>query len=133
MSSADRARVYIDYLSAEGFRPEIDSDDDIVFKSEGLTYCILMDDGDDEFFRVLLPNFWKLDSDQEILPAAEAVNYANSVTKLAKLTIRKDRNTIDASVELLLKNPADIRHIFLRSLGALQLASRKFAKKMHDM
>ena len=40
------------FLSEEGFRPQIDKEGDIVFKAEGDTYLICFNESDDDFMAV---------------------------------------------------------------------------------
>ena len=40
------------FLSEEGFRPQIDKEGDIVFKAEGDTYLICFNESDEDFMAV---------------------------------------------------------------------------------
>lgn len=51
MSKKERARAYVDFLAAEGYRPQMDEDGDVIFKSEGLTFVIITEE--EEFLHEL--------------------------------------------------------------------------------
>lgn len=133
MTTTERARIYTDYLASEGYRPESDSDGDIRFKSEGFKYLIIIEEDDEKFFHLLFPGFWNLDSDEAVAEAAEAVNHVNRTTKFAKLSIRSSNNNVDASIEALLDDPADVRKVFPRFLRALQLSVKQFIDRIQEV
>ncbi|MCL6595365.1 MAG: hypothetical protein K6V73_04045, partial [Firmicutes bacterium] len=62
MTRAQRAQGYLEFLAEEGYRPRLDADGDVVFKVEGGAYYILLDE-DEEFFRLIYPNFWPLETE----------------------------------------------------------------------
>jgi len=133
MDTATRTEIskldlYRDYLTREGYRPSVDSDGDVVFKREGKTYLIIVDEKDKSFFRIILPNFWKIEDDNERLRILEACDYANSFSKVAKIHTVKDN--VWAVVELFLAKPQDFEPVFERSCRALDHALSNFADKM---
>ena len=120
--------VYMEYLAAEGYRPELDKDGDVMFKKEGGLYLIMADKDDDEYFRLSFPNFWALKTEDERMKAAEACNYANRVSKVAKLTMFP--NNVWANIELYVPNREAFKPVFGRSLRSLSNAVGNFAKRM---
>lgn len=44
MGKAETVKIYSDFLREEGYVPQIDKDGDIVFKVEGGTYLIILDE-----------------------------------------------------------------------------------------
>lgn len=125
-----KANLYLNYLSEEGFRPELDSDGDVQFKMEGLTYFMEVDDRDDAFFRICLPNFWGIENDVERSQVLEAADFTNAKSKVAKIfTIQSN---VWASIELFVPEPDSFRVLFPRSMSAIQNAVRSFADKMKE-
>ena len=128
MTDNELAHYFADYLSKEGFSPNVDDVNDVVFKFEGRTYVIQVDARDPEFFRLIYPNFWSLESEQERQSAAVVAAEVNCGLKVAKVFMTDDDTW--ASVELFI-NPIDnFKPVFRRSLGVLQAAANRFREGM---
>ena len=123
------AQIYLDYLREQGFRPETDKDGDVVFKVEGKTYLIIVDEDDLNYFRLVFPNFWEIESDEEHQKVLAAVDQASSKTKVAKV-YTTPQNNVWASVEIFLPKPESFAPIFERSLNALQACVASFVEQM---
>jgi hypothetical protein len=54
----DFQELYMAYLSAEGYKPEVNGEGDVKFKKEGLTYYITNNSPDAEFFQIVLPDIY---------------------------------------------------------------------------
>jgi hypothetical protein len=74
-----------DHLRHEGYFPNVDEDGDLVFKAEGRTYVIIADEDDLQFFRMVLPNFWSIDSPEERLQVERAALQVTADVKVAKI------------------------------------------------
>ena len=127
-TEADPAKLYIDYLAAEGYRPEIDKDGDVVFKKEGYTYIIIVDKGDEAFFRLCFPNFWRLSTEAEKQKAYVACNSVNRESKVAKVTVVSDNVWIN--IELYVPTRDAFKPLFDRSLRSITNAVKNFANNM---
>ena len=123
--------LYMDTLAEEGFRPKLDSDGDIVFKAEGRTLYIRLYADDTEYFQLVLPNFWKIESEEEQVCASIAANHATRVTKVTKVFTTKS-NTC-ASIEMFLPAPELFGKILNRSVAALGNAAAHFVEKMREL
>jgi hypothetical protein len=123
--------LYMEALAEEGYRPKLDEDGDIVFKAEGRTLYIRMYPDDTEYFQLVLPNFWKIESDEEREMALVAANHATRITKVAKVFVTK-ANTC-ASIEAFLPDPSLFIKIINRSVAALRNGAEHFAEKMQDL
>ena len=132
MNKQERVRLYMDYLVEEGFRPTVDSDGDVTFKAEGGLYCIDIDENDDEYFRILYPNFWKVESEQERTRVISASNYATMVTKVAKVYLRSDDKDTCAAVEMFVNPPENFKPVFARAMRALRSSVKTFVEKMGE-
>ncbi len=128
VSKAELAAMFAGYLRDEGYKPETDTDGDVRFKSEGLTYYILIDETDPTYFRVILPGIWSLDSPDEKRRAVDAAIAVTTSTKVAKVFPVKDN--VWVAVELYLPEVADFKAVLPRTLRVLPLAAREFAKRM---
>jgi hypothetical protein len=76
-------QMYSDYLADEGYRPSIDEDGDVQFKQEGRMYYIGVSEDDPEYFRVVLPNIWRIESEQERIQVLVAADAVTATTKVA--------------------------------------------------
>ncbi|MEZ6067482.1 MAG: YbjN domain-containing protein [Planctomycetaceae bacterium] len=122
--------IYMQFLKEEGYVPHVDEDGDVVFKAEGRTYFIGVNEKDPEFFRLVFPFFWEIESEAERTKAFSACNHANLETKVAKVFVVKDNTW--ASVELFVQSPEDFKPLFKRSLSAIKVSVDSFAEKMRE-
>lgn len=128
MNKSARAKAYSDFLRSEGYIPELDKDGDIVFKSEGKTYLIIFDDSDELFFRLVFPNFWRIESPREREQVEAAALAATAGTKVAKVFPINDN--VWATIELFGTSPEVIKPVFSRCLSALRSAVNTFVNEM---
>ncbi|MCS6772823.1 MAG: hypothetical protein RMM31_05300 [Anaerolineae bacterium] len=124
------AELYVSHLTEEGYQPTVDADGDVVFKHEGLTYYIDIDTNDESFFRLVCPNFWSIDSPEELLRALLAANYVTRKMKVAKVYVHNDGKDVSASIEIFLAQPEHFKAVFRRSLSALQSSISNFRSRM---
>jgi predicted aspartyl protease len=124
------AQLYLDYLAGEGYRPTVDSDGDVIFKDEGKTYYIEVDTNDAEYFRLVFPNFWEIESDAERERVIRAANYATMKTKVAKVYMRSDGKDTVASIEMFLSQPEQFKAVFPRAMSALRSSVNNFVEAM---
>ena len=129
MTALERAELYRAFLAEAGYAPKIDEDGDVLFKCEGMTFFIRVDD-DDEFFRLVCPNFWPINSDEErdrVVHAAAAVNNSIKVAKVYPV-----RDDTWASVEMYCSPPDAVLPVLLRAMGTLRGIVSEFRKEMHE-
>jgi hypothetical protein len=124
-------RLYVGFLTDEGYKPEIDSDGDVRFKYEGKTYFIQVTEADPEFFRLVLANIWSIDSETERAQVMTALDYSNARSKVTKAHSVKDN--VWVCVELFVADPADFKGVFKRSLSALQNGVANFVTKIREL
>ncbi len=122
--------MYMEYLTEEGYRPEIDADGDVQFKAEGKTYFINVVEDDPTYFRVVLANIWPIESEDERAQCLIAVDYSNAKSKVAKSYLVKDN--IWVGIELFIAKPEDFKEVFRRSMGALSNGVAHFVTKMRE-
>lgn len=127
MNQEQRSAEYNRILIEQGFSPSVDNDGDITFMFEGGHYIMLIDD-DDQFFRLVFPNFWPIDDEPERARAIEAALKVTAAIKVAKVFIIGD--SLSASIEMFVESPAAVAGVLRRCLGALQSAANSFRKEM---
>ena len=130
MTREQLQKMYMDYLTSEGFAPSLDSDGDVMFKYEGGTYFIIVDDKDQIYFAMLYPNFWEIESEDEKEKALLAAKEATRTAKVAKVYLTEDNTDVTMSAEIFLKTPSDFKDTFYRMLSAMSAARRAFVDKM---
>ena len=130
MTREQLQKMYMDYLKSEGFSPSLDSDGDVMFKYEGGTYFIIVDEKDQEYFAMLYPNFWEIESQNEKERALLAAKEATRVAKVAKVYLTEDDTDVTMSAEIFLKTPSDFKSIFYRMLSTMTTARKTFVDKM---
>jgi len=123
-----KKKLFMRFLREDGFRPKIDEDDDIVFKFEGKTHYIETNELDESYFRLILPNFWQIDTPEEESHALVVMSEVNAEIKVAKIYQRKD--SIHATVEMFIDPMEGFKQVFPRCLGCIQAAVDAFRKKM---
>jgi hypothetical protein len=128
LSKAQLQRLYTDYLSEEGYRPEVDSDGDVRFKREGRLYFIGVSEEDPEFFRVVLANIWPIESEKERAQVLVAADESNAKSKVAKVYTVRDN--VWVCVELFVARPEDFKGVFRRAMSALDNGVAIFVEKM---
>ena len=128
MTKAERIAVCESFLAAEGYRPSKDNEGDLLFKSEGALFAILLDSEDETFYRVVFPNFWAVENEAQQHPALSAAHLAVSNTKVAKVFFVE--NHAWASVELFCTSPQEFTAVLERSIGAIKTAVQSFVDTM---
>lgn len=131
MEKKFRTKMYESFLVEQGYRPQIDEDGDVRFKSEGLTYYITVDEKDPEFFRIIFPNFWEIEDETEFMRVLIAINHSNSVCKVTKLFSINDN--VWASIEAFTASPEDFKDTFSRSISALRNGVHLYSEKMKEL
>jgi hypothetical protein len=127
MSKADREQLYTDFLRTEGYLPELEKDEQVVFKKGNLTYVIVISE-DADYFQIIVPPFWPIESEAERVQARMAAHVANAETKVAKVYFHEDDTW--ASVQMFCKPPESFKPVFGRCISVLEHAVETFVKQM---
>lgn len=125
-----KAEIYLEHLRQEGFVPRLDDDNDVIFKYEGKTFLLSGDDEDKPFFRLLLPAFWEIESEEEECQVMKAMNIVNMRMKAMKL-FAVDQN-VWASVEMFLDPFDSFKRVLDRCLDLLVSGMHEFRKAMSE-
>jgi hypothetical protein len=127
MTQQERLQAYMRFLTDEGFRPSVDADGDLAFKVEGRTYWIFVDE-DEELFRVVSPELWQVQGDEERGRVDAVALRVTDHTKAAK--VLTTRQGAVATIEMFASSPASVFPVFNRVMQAIQTAVRAFAEEM---
>jgi hypothetical protein len=125
------AERYLTFLAEEGYRPRIDANGNVAFKCEGRNYVIKIDEEDEEFFYLVYPNFWRIESDEELVQVNEAALAVTADCKVVKIFPVGDTNTW-ATIELFCYPPQTVKDVFDRCLSTLRTGVEEFVAKMEE-
>ncbi len=127
-----KADLYLAHLRDEGYRPELDDDGDVRFKSEGFTIYVICQESDASYFQMLLPGMWTIDDDEELGRALLASTKVTREVKTVKVYVSSNRKRVDASIEAFMDPITDFKAVFERYLGVLKHCTNRFKEAMHE-
>ena len=114
-----------EWLFAEGYRPEVDSDGDIHFRVEGISfYCTKSDDN--QYLRILLPNIYKVDNNR--VKVLELVNKLSKEYKVLKAYLVEDYLWL--SIEMFIDSTPEVGDFMSRCISILQSGLRDVAQEL---
>jgi len=129
MTEHERAEMYREFLAEEGYVPRLDEDGDVVFKCEGMTFIIVTEE-DEQYFRMVCPNFWSIDSEEELDRVAHAACEVTSRIKVAKV-YPVEGNTW-AAVEMYCSPPEAVLPVLRRAISTLRHVINAFQSAMRE-
>lgn len=106
------------YLSKEGYRPEIDEDNDLAFKKEGDTYWITVAEEEEGYYFVRLASSMSCE-DTNLDAVRKAVNKVNGEFKLAKAYITDSEQSILFVIDSYCYASGDFTKFFSRYMQML--------------
>ncbi|MDR0488001.1 MAG: hypothetical protein LBG99_01105 [Propionibacteriaceae bacterium] len=130
MDKTQLQALYLDYLRAEGYQGEVDSDGDIEFKYQGYTFFIDVDSDDEQFFKVFGLFGWEFDDQAEKTKAYQVANELTKEYKVGKLIIR-DKG-IAVATEIFTAKPEDFKTCFGRLMSILGGLAQEFSERMQQ-
>lgn len=86
------ARAAYDFLQADGYKPTVDEDNDVVFKAQGISFYIDNYQNDDTYLRVVLTPIEEIDVNNKAQrdAALYACNFISLKKKLLKAYLWED-------------------------------------------
>ena len=135
MSREELQRMYLDYLRSRNIDAHIDSDGDVEFRYTGqyfnaLTFWIVVDERDQQFFRIFKPGIYSLDTAAERRQAPLAAAAATYRADVVKIYVQSNGNNVTASAETFVVNPGDFRTVFPKLMRELDRAMNAFVNAM---
>ncbi len=118
------AELVQNFLSAEGYKWDIDDDGDIHFKYEGAHIYYTVDEKDPLYFRLIMPNIYQLENNRE--KVLEVCNSLCSEYKVLKAYLVNDRLWL--AVELFIDTTPELEDFFPRSMRLLKSARERAAE-----
>lgn len=118
------------YFDTEGFRAELDSDGDIRFKCEGLSFVLCFDASDPSFGKLVLANVWEIESAAELQLALTVLDNINRKLKVVKGHTHRDQ--VWFTVEILLDQQSRWTEYLQRAIRGLGHGLTLFAAQMRE-
>lgn len=109
------------FISEEGYKPEIDSDEDISFKIEGVSYWIHISEEEDGYFYASfhIADLGCVDADK--YACRRASNEVTSEYKIGKCWYSEENDCISISIQGFYFTPTDFTKFFTRYAKILKL------------
>jgi hypothetical protein len=130
MTKDQMQRMYVSYLKQEGYVPSVDEDGDVQFKIEGGTYYIIINEDDQQYFRILFPNMWSIDDNDEFMKVVLVAMNVTGSSKLARVYVTANGKNTNIEASTLLKEPKEFKVHFARMLRAIAYAKNEFVMGM---
>ena len=120
------------HLSAEGFRPTLDADGALSFRSEGLSFHVLVDEEDLDYIGIVLPDLMVVGPNEgDEVRVLWLLNRLNRTSRAVKLVIDESGQEVLAVFQAVLPQSsaafgaAALGEIVLRGIDALLLARNR--------
>jgi len=137
MSKQELQKMYLTWLRGQGISAQVDDDGDIEFEYEGehfnaMTYYIMVDEKDQQFFRVMRFGGYTLDTPQEKRQGPLAASEATRRARVAKMFLNANGDNIRVSAETFLVSPQDFMAVFPKLMSGIERAILEFINKMDE-
>lgn len=121
------------YLETKGVTPTAEVEEQLIFNLDGLSYIFVYETSDTNYFRIILPNIFKIEDEKSRYDAL--VNDVNQIYKVAKATISNE-SMIWISVEQFVYSHEGMDLLFERCFASLKGVIEYFreqqSKLSHD-
>ncbi|MCR5709344.1 MAG: YbjN domain-containing protein [Bacteroidales bacterium] len=118
-----------EHLKELGLVPKIDEDGDIVFKYQMMTFLVLIDEDDEFFLRLAIPNIFSVDENNRI-DVLEACNRVTLRMKVAKAFIT-GRDAVWLVAEQLLDKDPNYGDVIPRTIRILMDSRDAFSEEIN--
>ena len=119
----ERAEAIKEFLTKEGFRPEVE-EGDVKLKYEGDLFWVIQEEKDLEYVRVMYANFWPIESELERLAVHEAACEVTAGTKAVSICVAED--DVSSSVDLLVASTEALLKVLPRALEVCAIGAHRF-------
>lgn len=127
-SESDLQELFIGILAQINVEGGIDGDGDIEFEYKDRSYFLEVNENDTEFYRLVLPNIWPIESELERLKVLKAVNEINKTKKVVKAYAVNDN--VWLTVEMFLGKPDNFIGSLERQFKVINEAVDLFVEEM---
>jgi hypothetical protein len=127
-SETELQELFLEILDQINVDGEIDGDGDIQFEYKDRSYFLEVNENDTEFYRLVLPNIWPIESALERLKVLKAINEVNKTKKVAKAYATNDNVWI--TVEMFIDKPDNFIGSLERQFKVINEAVDLFVEEM---
>lgn len=124
MTLKQRQKMFVDFLTEQGFEARITKQGDVEFLYEDKPLYIIQHKKDERYFQLFVPAFCSLEDIEDREKIYEAIFSINSTFKVAKLLVLE--NLVYASVELFCSPLENFKSVFKDSLEVLMAVVSEF-------
>lgn len=121
-----KADLITAWLFDEGYKHEVDADGDIHFRYNGFHLFFTVDEKDESYFRIIMPNVYTLENNREAV--LEMSNALNRNFKVLKSYLVDDR--LFFSIELFVDSTPEVGDFFERCCRILEAGYNDFVKML---
>lgn len=118
------------YLGTKGVIPTIEAEEQITFLLDGLYYLFVYEKSDPNYFRLILPNIFKIEGEQDKYESL--VNNLNLRFKVAKTYINPD-GMIWIAADQFIYSREGVDLMFERCLALLKIVIEYFREKQSKL
>lgn len=123
----------MEFLSAEGFRPEKVSEFSVRLKVEGRTMWVDLTPHDDDFYQVIAANIWDLETEWEVQNAYCACSHIGNLMKLVKAYVTTEGKNVWVEASMFHKSEEAFLQTLVRGIDIVRLGVSRFSEKMRDL
>jgi hypothetical protein len=123
------AQIY-EYLKSEGLSPVVDSPTSLLVKYEDRTYWVEVFEDDEQYYSIVVPNFWEIDNILSLLDAYKACSTISCKSKVAKAHINENSDNVWIRVSTYHETIDEFNAVVLRYLKAAKYARQHFRETM---
>ncbi|WP_052333966.1 YbjN domain-containing protein [Neolewinella persica] len=127
-SESDLQELFIGILAQIKVEGKVDGDGDIEFEYQDRSYFLEVNENDTEFYRLVMPNIWPIESELERLKVLKAVNEVNKTKKVAKAYAVNDN--VWLTVEMFIDKPDNFIGSLDRQFKVINEAVETFVEAM---
>lgn len=124
---------FIQYLSSKNLAFQNNVEEQITFQYEDLNYLFVYDNSDSNYFRMLLPNIFKIEGESDVdkCKYGSIINDFNTTYKVVKAFVLTE-NQVWLSVEQFIYSDEHIELLFERCVMSLKATIELFYKKVNE-
>ena len=119
-------------LQKMGLQPELDEDNDILFQYQMKSIYVMVEEGEEPYVSVLLPQFHRLEEGKEALELA-VCNKMSRDYKLMKVFVDLSFESVTAACEFYYANEESLTLSLRKSLKMLGIARGAFKKETAEL
>lgn len=129
----NRLSEIFEFLAKEGFRPVTKSKFCLEFKFEGITTLVNITSTYEQFYSVIVPYIWPIESAEELAWAYKAVNHLCTEKKLVKAFITPDEKYVWIAAESFYEDVSQFLLSLPRIMGMVYVGTTLFGDTMGQL